>query len=126
MHTKSKDVQHKKIAEHVMPGAAIYTDKHRAYHGLQGCGRRTVNHGIGEYVGLGDIHINGLESVWALLKRSIHVTWHHVPRKYLGRYAAGCTFRLAAGNILVHTLNWLTVFIANTFKLRAIYEEITA
>ena len=29
---------------------------------------------------------NGIESFWALLKRGLHGTYHHVSRKHLDRY----------------------------------------
>ena len=45
----------------------------------------TVNHGAGEYV-RGPVHTNSMESTWAVFKRSITGTWHHVSRKHLHRY----------------------------------------
>jgi len=45
-------------------------------------GHETVNHGEKEYV-RGDAHVNGAESYFALLKRGIHGTFHHVSKKHL-------------------------------------------
>ena len=88
----------------VEPGATVYTDDASAYAPL---GRRyhheSVKHSIGEYV-RGDAHTNGMESVWSVLKRSIHGTWHHVSPKHLGRYVDEATFRLNDGNCEVDTL----------------------
>ena len=42
---------------------------------------------------------NGMESVWAVLKRSLHGTWHHVSRKHLHRYLNEVTMRLNDGNV---------------------------
>jgi len=44
-----------------------------------------VNHSTGEYI-RGPVHSNSIESVWAVLKRSITGTWHHVSPKHLHRY----------------------------------------
>ena len=112
------------IEQHVVPGATVYTDEHRGYNALAGYSRGTVNHGAKEYVGAGDIHINSAESMWAVLKRSIYGTWHHVSVKHLGRYVNEATFRLNEGNVQQHTLDRLAAFAANTFGTRITYEEL--
>ena len=66
----------------------------------------------------GEIHINGTESMWALLKRGIHSTWHHVSVKHLARYANECTFRLNEGNVENHTLDRLESFASRAFQHR--------
>ena len=108
------------IEQHVTPGATVYTDEHRGYDALAGYSRGTVNHGAG------DIHINSAESMWAVLKRSIYGTWHHVSVKHLGRYVNEATFRLNEGNVQQHTLDRLAAFAANTFDTRITYEELIA
>ena len=114
------------VEEHVTTGATVYTDEHGGYNGLTGYGRGTVRHSAGQYVGAGDIHINGAESMWAVLKRSIHGTWHHVHVKHLGRYVNEATFRLNEGNVKVHTLRRLEAFVEKAFGARITYEELTA
>lgn len=52
----------------------------------------TVNHGIGEYV-RGEAHTNTVESYFAILKRGITGTYHHVSQKHLKRYLAEFDFR---------------------------------
>lgn len=52
----------------------------------------TVNHGIGEYV-RGEAHTNTVESYFALLKRGITGTYHHVCPQHLKRYLAEFDFR---------------------------------
>ena len=44
-----------------------------------------VKHSAGEYV-RGQAHTNGVESFWALLKRAIVGTFHHVSERHLARY----------------------------------------
>ena len=114
------------IEQHVAQGATVYTDEHRGYNTLAGYSRGTVNHGAKEYVGAGDIHINSAESMWAVLKRSIYATWHHVSVKHLGMYVNEATFRLNEGNVQQHTLDRLAAFAANAFGARITYEELTA
>ena len=86
------------VEENVVPGTTVYTDEASAYGGLK---RRfnhdSVKHSISEYV-RGNVHTNGMESVWSILKRSIHGIWHHVSPKHLGKYVNEATFRLNEGN----------------------------
>ncbi|MYD51305.1 MAG: IS1595 family transposase [Dehalococcoidia bacterium] len=114
------------IRQHVEPGSTVYTDEHRGYSNLHDYSRGTVNHGAKEYVGAGDIHINSAESMWAVLKRSIYGTWHHVSVKHLERYVNEATFRLNEGNVQYHTLDRLSAFIESAFGARITYEELTA
>jgi hypothetical protein len=44
-----------------------------------------VDHGIGEYV-RGDAHSNTVEGYFAILKRGINGTYHHVSETHLKRY----------------------------------------
>ncbi len=52
---------------------------------------RQVNHSVG-YVD-GDLHINAIENVWSLLKRSIIGAHHHVSAKHLPAYLTEVAFR---------------------------------
>ncbi len=67
-----------------------------AYDGVMGplLKRETVNHSAGEYVSDDGLTTNGIESVWAVLKRGVYGTFHHVSPKHLGRYVDEFTFRL--------------------------------
>ena len=46
-----------------------------------------VPHSRGEYVH-GEVHTNGIESLWSMLKRGITGTYHHISAKHTHRYAA--------------------------------------
>ena len=72
------------VASRTVNGAEIFTDEHKSYEGMPN--HATVRHSIGSYVD-GDVHTNGIESVWAMLKRGITGTYHHVSDKHAGRYA---------------------------------------
>jgi hypothetical protein len=72
----------------------VATDEFAGYRYLNTLGypHKTVNHKEGEYV-RGEIHTANLDSFWALLKRGIVGTYHHVSKKYLPLYLAEFQFR---------------------------------
>ena len=72
------------IGSNVAPEAKVYTDDHKSYLGLP-YNHESVNHSVGEYV-REQVHTNGVESFWALLKRGYHGTFHHISSKHLHRY----------------------------------------
>ena len=40
-----------------------------------------------------DIHTNGMESHWSMLKRGINGTFHHISKEHAGRYATEFAYR---------------------------------
>jgi hypothetical protein len=52
----------------------------------------SVNHGAGEYA-RGDVHTNGAEGFFSILKRGIHGIYHSISREHLYRYLAEFEFR---------------------------------
>jgi transposase-like protein len=83
------------IKERVSQESTIMTDEWKSYTGIgkdfEG-GHKVVNHGVGEYVN-GDANTNTAESYFALLKRGVHGTFHHVSKEHLGRYCDEFSFR---------------------------------
>ena len=73
---------------------AIYTDELPSYLGIgdEDTRHEAVKHRIGEYV-RGDVHINSIENVWSLLKRSIIGSYHQVSAKHLDAYLDELEFR---------------------------------
>src|SRR5580700_7856902 len=55
-------------------------------------GHHTVDHGKGEYV-RGDASTNEVESYFALLKRGIMGSFHHISKHHLDRYCDEFSFR---------------------------------
>jgi hypothetical protein len=55
-------------------------------------GHLSVKHTAGEYVN-GDISTNTVESYFALLKRGVHGTFHHISKKHLKKYCDEFSFR---------------------------------
>lgn len=89
--TAKTDIQ-PHIFQWVEPGSALFTDVHRGYNGLEShYAMKQVNHSTGEYV-CGDVHTNGIENYWSLLKRSIKGSQIHVSASHLQRYADERTF----------------------------------
>jgi transposase-like protein len=115
------------IFQRVEVGSTVYTDDHLAYSGMDGLFFRhdTVNHAAGEYV-RGPIHTNGIEAVWAVLKRGIHGVYHSVSRKHLGRYVGEFSWRLNEGNVKRHSLERLASFVDAVVGKRITYAEVTA
>jgi len=83
------------IREVVDRESKIITDEFESYTGIgkefKG-GHETVNHGSNEYV-KGDISTNTVESYFALLKRGVHGTFHHISKKHLAKYCNEFSFR---------------------------------
>lgn len=91
------------IERHVERGSTIYSDEHRAYKRLNGKHYQhdAVRHSQGEYV-KGSVHTNSIESVWAILERTVMGVHHHISNKHLKRYLNEVCFRLNEGNVKVH------------------------
>ncbi len=82
--TTSKTLQ-AHVRKHVAEGAALYTDTHSAYTGLErDFDHATIDHAE-RYVD-GRVHTNGLENFWSLLKRGLHGTYVSVEPFHLFRY----------------------------------------
>ena len=71
------------------------TDEWGAYEGIEKNfrgGHGVVNHSEGQYV-VGENSTNTVESYFALLKRGVHGTFHHVSKKHLAKYCDEFSFR---------------------------------
>src|SRR6202051_4372958 len=80
------------VRKHVEAGAALYTDALLSYSGLESeYAHQVVDHAV-QYVD-GQVHTNGLENFWSLLKRGISGTYVSVEPFHLFRYLDEQTFR---------------------------------
>jgi len=115
------------ILAHVKAGSAIHTDEHGGYVGLGAMSytHERIDHGAGEYVRDG-VTTNGIESVWAVMKRGLHGVYHHASEKHLHRYVDEFTFRLNDGDVKRHTLERLGSLVSAAFGPRITYRELTA
>jgi transposase-like protein len=81
-----------KVREHVESGANLFADALLSYSGLeQDYIHQVINHAE-KYVE-GNIHTNGIENFWSLLKRSIKGTYVSVEPFHLFRYLDEQSFR---------------------------------
>lgn len=114
------------VGEYVKPGTKLHTDGASVYKSAERMGfpRESVCHSAGEYV-RGDVHTNGIESVWAVLKRGLHGVYHHASPKHLDRYVQEFAFRLNDGNVNRSTIKRLDSFVAGTLGKRLTYKELT-
>src|ERR1017187_7844386 len=81
--TKKKTLQ-AEVREHVLAGPAIFTDALKSYEGLSEFQHEVIDHAVA-YVD-GDIHTNGMENFWSLLKRALKGTYVSVQPFHLFRY----------------------------------------
>ena len=72
------------VKDHADRQATVYTDDATAYESLP-FDHDTVKHSLSEYV-KGEVHTNGIESLWSLLKRAHTGTFHKLSPKHLDRY----------------------------------------
>jgi transposase-like protein len=80
---KKKSLQ-AEVRQHVEAGSALYTDALKSYEGLNEFQHQIVDHAV-EYV-RGQVHTNGLENFWSLVKRQINGTYISVEPFHLFRY----------------------------------------
>jgi hypothetical protein len=103
------------IERQVEKGAMIYSDEARQYLTLKSIGyeHEAVNHSAGEYVRRCSsaksfvdrmATTNGIESVWALLRRGFHGTFHKFSREHLQGYINEFAFRLNEGDCRYETM----------------------
>lgn len=80
------------VREHVAGGSEVHSDALASYTGLSpDYAHKVVDHAVC-YV-KGNVHTNGMENFWSLLKRGIHGTYVAVEPFHLFRYLDEQTFR---------------------------------
>jgi transposase-like protein len=91
---KKKTLQ-AKVRENVESGSEVFTDALRSYEGLSSeYAHEAVDHA--ETYVRGNVHTNGLENFWSLLKRSLGGTYVAVAPFHLHRYVNEQVFRFNA------------------------------
>ena len=80
------------VLKHVDEGSTVYTDEGRGYAGIPfSYDHQVINH-LESYVN-GNVHTNGIENFWSLLKRTIGGTYVSVEPFHLFRYVDEQAFR---------------------------------
>ena len=72
------------VKDHTAPQATVYSDDATAYNALP-FNHSIIKHSLSEYVN-GDVHTNGIESLWSMIKRAHMGTFHKLSPKHLDRY----------------------------------------
>jgi transposase-like protein len=82
------------LDEQISKKARLMTDESQLYNklGHEYAEHNIVNHSAGEYQ-RGDVTTNSVESSFAILKRGLYGTFHHVGEQHLQRYAVEFDFR---------------------------------
>ena len=115
------------IAAQVATGSVVMTDEWRGYKGIakQGYTHEAVKHSAKEFVS-GMAHTNGIESVWAVLKRGFNGVYHNWSVKHTARYVNEFSFRLNEGNVRRDTIDRLESLIRAANGKRLTYAALTA
>jgi transposase-like protein len=87
----TKKTLHAEVRQHVLAGSAIFTDALKSYEGLDEFQHEVIDHAV-EYV-RGEVHTNGLENFWSLVKRGLKGTYISVEPFHLFRYLDEQVFR---------------------------------
>jgi transposase-like protein len=135
------------INANVVSGATVFTDEHASYEGLGASPKpakelsaelnvdkdsdnaesektydhKTVCHSAKKFVD-GMAHINGVESVWAVLKRGFYGIYHSFSAKHLPLYLSEFTFRLNEGNVVIDMIDRLRSLVKGVVGKRLTYK----
>jgi transposase-like protein len=113
------------LNDNVKANSTLSTDDAKFYNPIKWYNKIMVNHSISEFVN-GMASTNGIESVWAVLKRGYHGTFHHISKKHLNRYVNEFTFRLNEGNCKISIVDRMNSLFSNPSGKNITYKELVA
>ncbi|MBA2750179.1 MAG: IS1595 family transposase [Tatlockia sp.] len=114
---------HTEVKNNVEKGANLFTDEWRSYRGLdEEYIHEVINHSV-EYV-RGNVHTNGIENFWSLLKRTISGTYVSVEPFHLFRYLDEQMFRYN-NRKESHDGNRFNIVASQVTGKRLTYKELT-
>jgi transposase-like protein len=112
------------ILNHVAPGATVHTDTHPSYDELpKDYIHKVINHAE-KYVD-GNVHTNGCENFWSLLKRGLAGTYVSVEPFHLFRYLDEQAFRFNNRQDM-NDADRFSAVVSNIVGRRLMYKELTA
>jgi transposase-like protein len=115
------------ILKNVTPFAKVYTDESILYEGLEkNYVHKVVNH-MQEYV-RGQVHTQGIDNFWSLLKRGLRGTYVAVEPFHLDAYVAEQVFRYnnrATKDNPLNDADRFTLLMTQTVNRRITYAELT-
>lgn len=81
------------IQQHIAPYNKVMTDEAPKYKNLfNDYWKQSVNHSAGEWV-RDDIHTNGIENFWSVMKRGVYGIYHQISFKHLQAYCDEYSYR---------------------------------
>ncbi|HEV2381758.1 MAG TPA: IS1595 family transposase [Terriglobia bacterium] len=111
------------VRKHVAAGSALYSDALLSYDGLNGeFFHEVVDHAV-EYV-RGQVHTNGLENFWSLVKRGLKGTYVSVEPFHLFRYLDEQAFRYNSRRDMNDSERF-SLAVSRIFGKRLTYKELT-
>ena len=110
------------VKETAEPSATVYTDDAKAYSALP-FDHAVIKHSLKEYV-KGDVHTNGIESLWSMLKRAHKGTFHKLSPKHLDRYVQEFASRHNARDL--DTIDQMAETVAGMEGKRLRYKDLVA
>lgn len=119
-----KETIHAELNANLKEDATLCSDEHRAYLNSKFT-HKVVNHSAKQFVD-GMAHTNGIESVWAVLKRGLDGVFHSVSVKHLQRYVGEFMYRLNEGNVTNHVWDRLDALFVKAFTQRIEYSRLIA
>ena len=126
MERRDAETLERELGQNVVPGSTVYTDDHKGYLGLDKAFEHgTVNHSAKEFVN-GMAHTNGIESVWAVMKRGYNGVYHNWSKKHMRAYVNEFAFRLNEGRCAVDTQDRLNALFGAMAGKTITFEELTS
>jgi transposase-like protein len=120
---RSAKVIQQHIREHVEAGSAIFSDEFADNYRMDAeYKHEVVNHAL-EYV-KGQVHCNGMENFWSLLKRGLHGTYISVEPFHLFRYVDEQVFR-SNNRKELNDAERFAVMMANADGRRVTWKQLT-
>jgi len=113
----------KTVKDAVCANSVLCTDEPPSYTGMPEYRHRAVCHSAKQYVD-GMAYTNGIESVWAVLKRGFYGIYHSFSKKHMQLYLNETCFRLNSANVNVHTLDRIDSLIEMCIGKRITYAEL--
>lgn len=121
--TRRRNELEQTVTEHVEAGSHLYTDALKSYDRM---GQKGYVHGVIDHAEKyveGDIHTNGLENFWSLLKRSLKGTYVSVEPFHLFRYLDEQMYRF--NNRKVGDFNRFALAAASIVDRRLMWKQLT-
>lgn len=115
----------RELHAHVKSGSILCTDEASMHKSVNGFHHFAINHSAKQYVD-GIITTNGIESVWALLKRGYYGVYHRFSVKHMQRYVDEFAYRLNEGNCKGHTMDRIDALVAEADGVRITYKTLAA